>query len=388
MPERARVGIIGGGVVGASIAFNLARNGISDVVVVDRNKLPGWGSTGRAAGGFRHQFPHPADIACSRFSLGQLERFEGDTGVDPNLRQHGYLFLAQSQARLQQLLDIHRVQRRAGLEEAVMLDREGVAELVPHIVTDDVLGASYCPLDGFMDPLYILHGYTRAARARGVRFLLGQEVERVRVENGRARRLDGPGLCLEVDWAVVAAGAWSGRLLQTLGADLKLSPVRRQIAGTHPLPQLPEASPMTFDEDGFHFRKDHLGGGGANLIYEDPDEPASFNQEFDVDFGAMLRTRLTNRMKGPIEPLLSPRRSWAGLYAVTPDHHPYIGPLRDPEGVILAAGFSGHGVMHSPATGWSVAQMIARQETPELAASYSPYRFERGAEFAAGGNIY
>ena len=388
MPERARVGIVGGGIVGASIAFHLTRCGVTDVVVVDRGALPGWGSTGRAAGGFRHQFPDPADIACSRFALEQLLRFEADTGVDPNLRQHGYLFLAQSQGRLAQLQAIHAVQRRAGLDEAVMLDREGVAELVPHIVTDDVLGASFCPLDGFLDPLYIMHGFARAASAGGATFVRGQDVSRVVVEQGRARRLEGPGLSLEVDWAVIAAGAWSGRLLNDLGVDPGLVPVRRQIAGTHPLPQLPAASPMTFDDDGFHFRKDHLGGGGANLIYEDPAEPASFNQEFDIGFGAMLLDRLKRRMKGPIDPLISPRRSWAGLYAVTPDHHPYIGPLRDPQGVVLATGFSGHGVMHSPATGWSVAQMIAHQETPDLAAAYSPYRFEKGNEFATVGNIY
>lgn len=388
MPDRARVGIIGGGIVGSSIAFNLARAGISDVAVIDRGPLPGWGSSGRAAGGFRHQFPHAADIACSRFAFEQFGRFEADTGVDPQLRLNGYLFLAQSRARLDQLSRIHQVQRQAGLEEAVMLDREGVAELVPHIVTDDVLGASFCPLDGFLDPLYILHGYARAARARGVRFLLGQEIDRVEIENGRAHRLAGPGFELEVDWAVIAAGAWTGRLLRQLGSDLALAPVRRQIAGTHPLPELPAQAPMTFDDDGFHFRKDHLGGGGANLIYEDPDEPASFNQEFDVGFGAFLRERFIRRFKEPVEPLLSPRRSWAGLYAVTPDHHPYIGPLRDPEGVILAAGFSGHGVMHSPATGWSVAQMIVKQETPELAAPFSPYRFEQGSGFAASGNIY
>ncbi len=388
MPDRARVGIIGGGIVGSSIAFHLAAAGISDVVVIDRGPLPGWGSTGRAAGGFRHQFPHPADIACSRFAYEQFQRFEADTGVDPNLRLHGYLFMAQSRARLDQLRQIHQIQRRAGLEEAAMLDRESVAELVPHVVTDDVLGASFCPLDGFLDPLYIMHGYARAARGRGVRFLLGQEVDRVVVESGRARVLQGPGLDLEVDWAVVAAGAWSGRLLRDLGVDLRLIPIRRQIAGTHPLPQLPEAAPMTFEDDGFHFRKDHLGGGGANLIFEDPAEPESFNQEFDVEFGAALRERLVKRLKDPGEPLVSPRRSWAGLYAVTPDHHPYIGPLSDPAGVILATGFSGHGVMHSPATGWSVAQMIACHEIPDLAAPYLPYRFEQGSQFTATGNIY
>jgi sarcosine oxidase subunit beta len=388
VPDRARVGIIGGGIVGSSVAFNLANAGICDVIVIDRGPLPGWGSTGRAAGGFRHQFPHASDIAFSRFAFEQFQRFEVDTGVDPNLRLHGYLFLAQSRARLDQLRAIHDVQRRAGLDEAVMLDRASVAELVPHVVTDDVLGASFCPLDGFLDPLYIMHGYARAARARGVRFLHGQDVERVVVENQRVRKLQGPGLDLEVEWAVVAAGAWSGRLLRQLGVDLGLVPVRRQIAGTHPLPQLPAASPMTFEDDGFHFRKDHLGGGGANLIYEDPAEPESFNQGFDIAFGAALRERLIRRLKDPGEPLLSPRRSWAGLYAVTPDHHPYIGPLRDPAGIILAAGFSGHGVMHSPATGWSVAQMIANHEIPDLAAPYSPYRFEMGLEFPAGGNIY
>ena len=388
MAERASVGIIGGGVVGASIAWHLCQRGISDVVVIERNPLPGWGSTGRAAGGFRHQFAHGADIAFSRLAFERLARFESETGVDPQLRLNGYLFLARSRRRLAELTAIHAVQRRAGLTEAVLLDQPAVGELVPHIVTEDVLGASYCPIDGFLDPLYIMTGYRRAAEGAGARFLFDQEVDEISVSAGRVRSLRGPDIDIAVDWAVVAAGAWSGRFLAQMGQKLDLMPLRRQIAGTHPVAQLPASAPMTIEEDGFHFRKDHLGGGGAMLIYEDPDELPSFNQVFDAEFGARVLPRFVARMRDDIDPVLSPRKCWAGLYAVTPDAHPYIGPLGDPAGVVLTAGFSGHGVMHSPATGQVVAQMIADEEVPSLARPYSPDRFARGEEFSGAGNIY
>ena len=388
MAEQARVCVIGAGIVGSSIAYHLTCEGISDVVVLDRSLLPGWGSTGRAAGGFRLQFADQADIAFSRFALERLLRFERDTGVSPQLRQFGYLFLAQSPKRLAQLREINAIQQAAGLSEAVMLDREGVAEVVPHVRTDDVLGGSFCPLDGFMDPLYIMHGYLRAAMSRGARFRFNVEALAIESAGGRVNAVIGRDFELAAEWVVIAGGAWSGRLLDSVGTGLKVSPLRRQIAGTHPLPGLPDMSPMTIEEDGFHFRKDHLGGGGAMLIYEDPAQEFGFDHQFDPAFGAALLPRLKSRLRQDPQAMISPRKSWGGLYAVTPDSHPYIGPLGDPAGVVIAAGFSGHGAMHSPATGWSVAQMIARSETPALARPYAPDRLASGAAFVPSGNIY
>src|SRR5215216_3796488 len=180
----AEVVIIGGGIVGASVAYHLAARGVRDVLVLERGAAPGAGSTGRATGGFRAQFGTRVNVHLSLLSREKLLRFEEETGVDPGFRQYGYLFVAGSEAELRELVAAQTVQYECGLAEAREVDAGEVARLNPALSPEGVAGGVYCPSDGFIRPLEILRGYTEAASRLGARFRYGVAVEGVRAFEG------------------------------------------------------------------------------------------------------------------------------------------------------------------------------------------------------------
>lgn len=158
MRHTAEAVIIGGGVVGASIAYHLTRGGMRDVVIVEREPVPGLGSTGRATGGVRAQFSQPIDIQISLYSLGFFRSFKEATGVDPGYRPNGYLFLATTEEEHRSLTELVMVQHGAGLTEVRLVGREEITRMVPSLFAGDVVGGSFCPLDGFIEPLEVLRG--------------------------------------------------------------------------------------------------------------------------------------------------------------------------------------------------------------------------------------
>lgn len=379
--------IIGGGIVGASIAYHLTQAGCKDVVVLERECVQGLGSTGRATGGIRSQFSHPLDIAMSLYSLDFIRHFKDETGVDPCYRPNGYIFLATTKAQTSDLKDLVALQQKSGLKEVRLVSREDIRELAPILNVDDVLGGTFCSSDGFIEPLYLLKGFTERAVARGSKVLLNTTATGIELAGSKITGVVTNQGTISTNIVINAAGAWAKKIAAMANVVLPVEPLRRHVAGTQPFPELPDETPMIIGlESGFHFRKDHHGGGGVMLLWNSHEEVYGENLEFDYDWLKKTLEFATHRVPKFERLQITPRRCWAGLYEMTPDAHPVLGKVSGIEGLYLANGFSGHGVMHSPATGKLLSELIldGRAKLMDIS-SLSFDRFASGKLFAEKG---
>ena len=376
MAETADVVIIGGGIVGSSVAYHLAEAGCSNVLIVEREPHQGLGSTGKSAGGVRAQFATEINIRMSLYSIGFFKQFQEETGEDVGYRPHGYLFVATEQRHLDYLNANRKKQQACGLDNVEMLSREDIVEILPQMRADDVVGGSFCPTDGFVDPYSMMTAFATRARERGVKLWLGTEVTGIDVQGGRVSGVVTSRGRVATQIVVNAGGPWAGVVARLAGVDIPVTPLRRQLVHTQPFDQLPPRLPMVIDmSNGFHFRPE---GPGFLLAWPDEHETTGFNTQFDSEFIEKILIRAVNRVPCFAEAEVNPRRCWAGLYEVTPDHHAIIGPAPGVEGLFLANGFSGHGVMHSPATGRIVSEQVLHGRARTIDAT--PLRLERFAE--------
>jgi sarcosine oxidase subunit beta len=375
----AEVVIIGGGVIGASVAYHLAARGVRDVLVLERGARPGEGSTGRATGGFRAQFGTRVNVQLSLLSREKLLRFEEETGVDPGFRQAGYLFVAGGEVELRELVSAQAVQRECGLSEARVVGVEEVTRLNPALNLEGVAGGVYCPSDGFIRPLEILRGYTAAAARLGARFLYGATVEGVRAfEEGKVGTLLTTAGEVSAGAFVNAAGAWAGGVGRLLRAEVPVTALRRQVAVTRPFGLLPEGMPMTICAgDGFHLR---VREGRVLLLW--PDVPRAADP-FDTGVDEWWLKTVVSKAHARVPCLrgaeIDRTACWAGLYEMSPDRHALLGRAEGFEDLYLANGSSGHGVMHAPALGQLLAEHILDGRAHTLDAhALRPTRFAEG----------
>jgi sarcosine oxidase subunit beta len=251
-----------------------------------------------------------------------------------------------------------------------------VLQFVPQLRVDDVVGGTYCPTDGFVDPHSVMMGFMLNARERGVRLLLDTQVTGIKVDDRIAGVHTTRGF-VSTPVVVNAAGPWAAEIAKMAGTELPVQPLRRQLVPTEPFDGLPQRFPMVIDmSTGFHFRRE---GKGILLAWNDPDEKPGFKSETDPAFVEKILTRAASRVPCLADASVNPRRAWAGLYEMTPDHHAIIGPSPDVEGLYFVNGFSGHGVMHSPASGRITADLILNGETKLIdAQQLSVDRFKTG----------
>ena len=343
----ARIVVAGSGAVGASVAYHLALLGADDVVVAERGELVS-GSTSRAMGGVRQQFSTAEEVILARESIDFLAR------LGPSLfRQVGYLFLATTEEGLAALEERRALQNELG----VPVERVD-ASVVRGLAVDDVLGATCCWSDGVADPGGVAREVLRLAQARGV----------VVRPNTRAEDV-------ERDVLVIACGPWSPELAATVGVELPIRPLCRQLLETSPVEGLPDELPMVIEaETGFHFRRR---GDRLVLAMTDPEPRWTFETTVDESVFADRLERLTGRYPAAAGATIA--NAWAGLYDMTPDAHPIVGRIAD--GVYAACGFSGHGFMQSPAVGRAVAELILRGESSLDLSPYALERFDAGAVF-------
>ena len=374
----ASVAVIGGGVIGASVAYHLAARGWRDVVILDQSAGPGKGSTGRATGGFRSQYATPINVRLSLLAREKLCRFEAETGVDPGYSQAGYLWVGAGEAELAALREGQRVQRAEGLSEAVEVAPGDVARLNPALAGDGIDGGVFCPTDGFIKPLRMLEGYLAAGARLGVRVEWGTEA------TGFSLRRDGTISAvltsrgpIGVAAAVNAAGPWAAAVAEWAGVALPVTPLRRQAAATVPCDLLPETMPMTiFAGDGFHFR---VRDGRVLLLWP---TPGVEGRPFDVSVDPAWVRRVTAMAHQRVPVLrraeVEPAACWAGLYEMSPDKHAILGPAPGCSNLFLVNGSSGHGVMHSPALGQLLAEIMSDGTATSL--DVHPLRPTRFAE--------
>ncbi|PYS93719.1 MAG: FAD-binding oxidoreductase [Acidobacteria bacterium] len=371
--DTADVVIIGSGIVGSSVAYHLAEAGCRNVLVVEREAHQGQGSTGKSMGGVRAQFSTPVNIEMSRYSINFFARFDEVVGHPADYRPHGYLFLATSERHLEYLKANHARQQALGVNNVEFVTREDVLQMVPQLRTDDMVGGTFCPTDGFVDPHSVMMGFMLRARELGVRLWLETRVTGIDVEGGQVTGVETTRGRIATRTVVNAAGAWAAEVARMAGASLPVEPLRRQLVPTEPFAQLPERFPMVIDmSTGFHFRREGL---RILLAWNDPAETPGFKTEFDTSFVEKILTHAAARVPCLAEAQVNPRRAWAGLYEMTPDHHAIIGPAPDVRGLYFANGFSGHGVMHSPATGRVMSELILEGQARLL--DVSPLSAER-----------
>ena len=373
MTETAEVVIIGSGIVGSSVAYHLAQQGCTNVLVIEREAHQGKGSTGKSMGGVRAQFATPVNIQMSRYSIDFFSRFDEVVGHPADYRAHGYLFCATTERHLEYLKTNRKRQSALGVKNVELVSREDIAKFVPQLRVDDILGGTFCQTDGFVDPHSVMMGFMLNARERGVRLWLDTQVTGIEVERGAGTAgvspASDPGSTtsritgvmttrgrVSTPIVVNAAGAWAAEVARFAGSELPVEPLRRQLVPTEPFDRLPQRFPMVIDmSTGFHFRRE---GKGILLAWNDPEETPGFKTDFDPGFVEKILTRAADRVPLLAEAEVNPRRAWAGLYEMTPDHHAVIGPAPDVAGLYFVNGFSGHGVMHSPASGRITADLI------------------------------
>jgi sarcosine oxidase, subunit beta len=341
-----RIVVAGAGAVGASIAYHLALKGARDVVLCDRERV-GAGATSKGMGGVRQQFSTAAEVALARESIA----FFKELG-EPYFEQVGYLFLATTDAGLAEL------DERRALQASLAVPVERVdAAYVPGLRVDDVVGAVVCRTDGVGSPLDVARELVRRARELGVD---------VREET--------PAEELDADVLVIACGVWSPELAARHGVELPIRPLCRQLLATQPL-DLPRDLPMTIEaESGFHFRRR---GDRLVLAMHDPEPRWTWETRVDASLFGDRLARLAHRY--PPAAAARVEEAWAGLYDMTPDAHPVIGRVAG--GMYVAAGFSGHGFMQSPAVGRAVAELILDGRSSLDLAPYALERFAAGAVF-------
>jgi glycine/D-amino acid oxidase-like deaminating enzyme len=384
---RADVVIVGGSVVGSSAAWHLREAGFTGrVMVIERDPSYAYASAYRAMGGIRQQFCTPVTVQMVQYSVSlwiDFDRRFARSGFAPRawFRQRGYLFLA-DQAASAALMDRFEQQRRAGAA-VQLLTRDEIRDLVPDLMLDDILFGVLGTRDGYAAPRQVLKGFREAAESAGAEFVHG-EVIRVESTNGRVNGVTlASGASIEAPWVVNAAGPWAGTLAARAGVDIPVEPMRQMLFRASLPHRWPHRFPMVIDPGGVHWRHDDPVEAGEDdriiVAFTKWDEPTGENFEpslerWDAEFLPALVRRL------PAFGELSKVEGWAGLYEMTPDHNPVLGEHPRLQGFVLANGFSGHGLMMSPATGKIVSEIIRTGASRTFDVSiFAADRFARGA---------
>ncbi len=353
-PRAADVVVVGGGVVGASTAYHLAVAGAGSVVLLEREAALGTGSTGRCAGGFRHQFSSRINVELSRASVPLIVGFSEAHGLPLDVVQDGYLFLIREEAAWASFRTAAEMQRGLGVDVRLLTPPEA-AELVPGIAVDGVIGATYGPQDGIADPSGLTQGYATIARRAGATIRTGVDVRRILVDGGGVSGVETTDGVIATRTVVNAAGPWAGLLAATAGVDLPIEPIPRAVIVTGPFPGVPARRTLVIDAaTSFYF---HREGPGVLMGMGDPAERPTFETRVDERFIAERLLPTAVRIL-PALAEASIAHSWCGLYEMTPDRHPILGAVPGLDGLYLANGFSGHGFQQAPIVGKLLAEMI------------------------------
>lgn len=373
LPKTADMTVIGGGVMGASIAYHLVKRGVKNILLLEKEDYFGQGATGRCAGGVRYQFATEINIRLSQASLPMLANLESETGQTADYRPCGYLFLLTRH----QDLDVFKrnlvLQNSLGVETE-WLSGDEIRQRLPMMRLDDVLGGTINAQDGLADPNSVVMAYIQAAQRLGITALTGIEVTGIQLNQSRVTQLETTKGNVSTRIVVNAAGPWAGLVAQLAGLQIPITPLRRQMFTTTPLPQIPADFPFVIDfAQSLYF---HREGPGLLIGMSNPNEKPGLDQNIDPEWELVNFEAAIARL--PLLEGAGMTSHWAGLYEVTPDAHPIFGhtPV---DGFYICGGFSGHGFMHGPIAGKLISEIILDgQATSVDVSSLDLSRFEEG----------
>ena len=359
IPASAEVVVVGGGVMGTSALYHLARAGCRDCLLVERETL-GSGSTSKAAGGIRAQFSDELNIRIALECIRRYERFADEPGGEIDFKQWGYLFLLTSEA------DVDAFRRSVALQQSLgvpsrLITPEEASAIVPALRVDDVLAATFCPLDGYATPEAAVQGYASAAVAQGAAIVQGCTAARIVVDAGRVTAVETDQGRVATERVILAAGVWSKELGLTAGVDIPVEAEPRHVFFTQPGDPLPHELPLTIDfATSFYFHRE-----GRALLFGGREQSLE-------ELAPLAAHRL------PVLEELEVRGGWWGYYEVSPDHNAIVGAASEPAGLLYATGFSGHGFQQGPVVGEHVALLALGLPTPFDLTPFALERFARG----------
>jgi sarcosine oxidase subunit beta len=309
----------------------------------------------------RAQFSTPVNIQMSLYSIPFYASFDERLGYPAGYRPQGYLFCATDEKHLAYLRTNCEKQIALGLKNVRLISSDEIRDMFPQLRSDDIVGGSFCSTDGFVDPYSAMNGFMAWAADHGAKLWKNTAVTSIQLDAQGIASMETTRGSVSTRKVVNAAGAWAAAVARMVHLDLPVEPLRRMLIPTEPFDQFPHTAPMIIDmSNGFHFRPEAL---GFLLAWNDPEETPGYKTDFEPAFIEKVLTRAADRVPIFENLAVNPKRAWAGLYEMTPDHHPILGEAPGIPGFFLANGFSGHGVMHAPATGKILSDLILTGKT-------------------------
>ena len=365
--------IIGGGITGCALAFELAKRGRKDILVIEKNFLTS-GSTGRCGAGIRQQWGTVLNATLARDSTYLFENLEEYTGYDGDcgLNQGGYLIVAYTEAEWAQFQKNVELQRSLNIP-VQKLDPKGAKEVVPHLNTEGLIGATFCPTDGHANPFHCTFAYAKGAERMGVEIATYTEVTGLRTSAGKITGVETSKGFVEASTVINAAGFNASKIAQMAGVDVPVLPERHQILITEPVNHIQNPMIISFYHHIYCQQTPH---GSFIMGIGDPSEPVSYNIKSSWKFLEDCAAQVTNVL--PILKNIRIVRQWAGLYDMSPDRNPIIDEMKGVDGFYTAAGFSGHGFMVAPKTAVIIAQHLTGEKPDIDIRLFSADRYQTG----------
>ncbi len=376
VPPTADAVIVGGGVIGCAIQYHLARLGVTNTVLLERDVL-GSGSTGRSQAICRMHYSNRITTQLAWQSLQVFADFDARVGGTSGFVNTGYLVVVKEsdQGGLQRNV---AMQQELGVPTSVV-SRDDLARLAPPVVLYDDERAAWEPESGYADPYQVTVSYAARAQEAGARIVTRNSAASIETDGGRAQAVvTANGERVATGTVIVAAGPWSRQVLAGIGVDVPLIPVRHQVATVaRPSEAVPYHPTVGDISQSFSFRPD--GSNFTTMGFGDDDEqsdPDAYPQGLDLSEASVARAKLGRRVPGMADAYY--RGGWSGLFTTTPDWHPILDAVPNVDGLFCAVGFSGHGFKLSPAVGKSVAELVVEGRARDV--DLAPLRLARFAE--------